>query len=629
MTDFDEFERRLAAAIRSDADASVGQFTPESIARAAMADTGPGATRVRRSSRPAGRFGRGRGMTLLAAAAFLLVGGALVGSGILRLPSVVPPVPAPSFGLVTTASPDATSPSPSGPAGPSASPIPAAGPGGAWIATGTMGSPRGVINSCRSDGCSSELHAVRLLDGRVLVVGGNGDWSDPPTAELYDPTSGTWSATGNMLKRQDGFPPILLLDGRVLAGDSDDTAAVASTIGAELYDPASGTWSSAGKVLTSGDYGAAWPTATLLRDGKVLVTGQSGAQVYEPDSGTWSATGKMITPRHFHTATLLRDGKVLAAGGYDGRDYRVDSAELYDPDTGSWTTIAFPPADCDRRSCPGGGGWATLLQDGTLLRFGGGDFFGATYDPATGTWTVLAEPAGSGSPIALLSDGTVLMAVPGSPEPFCTAAALYDPRSGSWTSASSMLRCGKGSSFTLLLDGTVLVAGGEDCNESVDAVTGEHRLRCVSTSATMLFVPPGVSPPPLPAFPSPPPPVFPSPAPDSTPLPPAAGPVPPNARSWKVTVVNHSSEPATLFVAEADGHGKLQLVGSATPNVVPAGATVKVTFRFAAKGDHGWIFVNPRPGDEGGLVGAGDIGIPGKILIGAEGQVGWLSPPGY
>ena len=97
MHDFDQFERRLADALRSDADASVGPFEPESIARAAIADTGPGATRVRRSSRPARRFGRGRGMTLLAAAALLLVGGALAaGSGLLRLPTVVPPVPEPS-----------------------------------------------------------------------------------------------------------------------------------------------------------------------------------------------------------------------------------------------------------------------------------------------------------------------------------------------------------------------------------------------------------------------------------------------------------------------------------------------------------------------------------------------------
>ncbi len=79
------------------------------------------------ASHPVGRLGRGRGMTLLAAAALLLVGGALAaGSGLLRLPTVVPPVPEPSVIAVATASPDATSPSPSMLASPT--PVPSATP---------------------------------------------------------------------------------------------------------------------------------------------------------------------------------------------------------------------------------------------------------------------------------------------------------------------------------------------------------------------------------------------------------------------------------------------------------------------------------------------------------------------
>ena len=117
--------------------------------------------RRREAKGVARRFGRGRGITLLAAAALLLVGGALAaGSGILRLPTVVPPVAAPSVVAVATASPDATFPSPSESAARSASPIPVAGPGGVWIPTGSMVTPR------------SGHAAVRLLDGRVLVIGG-------------------------------------------------------------------------------------------------------------------------------------------------------------------------------------------------------------------------------------------------------------------------------------------------------------------------------------------------------------------------------------------------------------------------------------------------------------------------
>jgi hypothetical protein len=434
--------------------------------------------------REQGLFGR-RTFVLLAAAVLLvgLVAGAIaVGSGLLKLPSILPP----------TASPEATFPGPSQSAAPSASPIPVAGPGGVWIPTGSMVTPRYGHD------------AVRLLDGRVLVVGGSGGEFDPATAELYDPVSGTWSATGNMLNIRAGLPPVLLLDGRVLVGDVvDGTDGDPDIYGSELYDPATGTWTATGPMV--GDSPGDAPT--VLRDGRVLVVGGDGPQLYDPATGTWTATGKMNDQGYHTTAGLLSDGKVLVAGGSGftpiNHDYYVlDSAQVYDPVTGSWTTIANMHAKASITA-------AFLQPDGTVLVVGSLVYYtfparihAEVYDPATGTWTALAQPTGSNGFMkieALLSDGTVLMTDPDEDKPGpgpaaeCTAAALYDPRTGSTTTASSMLRCVDGSSFTLLPDGTVLKAGGRDCNDEG---------QCISNGTAELYVPAGVS---LPPFSFPPP----------------------------------------------------------------------------------------------------------------------------
>jgi len=548
------------------------------------------------------RLGRGRGMTLLAAAALLLVGGALAaGSGLVRRPAVVPPVPAPSLAAVVIASPDALSPGPSNLARLSASPIPAAPRGGTWIATGSMTTPRHVTA------------AVRLLDGRVLVAGGqSSDGSDLTSAELYDPSTGAWTPTRSMIHPGSG-PATLLVDGSVLVQDHSGDVA-----GAELYDPATGTWS-----MTRSQPGAdGYVAATLLSDGRVLVVDRyAGAGMYDPVSGTWSRTGPMVVPRE-DTPTMIRlpDGRVFVGGGWSPGDGRVSSAEVYDPQTSAWTAVAntgfFNHA-------------VTLLQDGTLLVLG--EPIPQLFNPATGAWTrtqALARPDDGprNARGTRLLDGTVLVAGEG---PDGRLAQVYDPATQSWSVAGSMMPDPWGAvpdirSATLLGDGTVLVAGGSCC------LATQTGTRAAAISSAELYVPAGATPPDLGPLSTPAPPApTPSPTPVPTPLPPEAGPVPAGARSWTVTVVNKSSDPATLFLATEGETGVDQLCGSVTPNVVPAGVTRRVTFLLPPKRmTDCWVWVDPVPGQGGSLFQTSDAPMAGKILVGngegGDSQGGWL-----
>jgi len=99
-----------------------------------------------------------------------------------------------------------------------------------------------------------------------------------------------------------------------------------------VYDPASGTWSATASMAS----GRPAHEATLLPNGKVLVSGTgdgptptSSAEVYDPASGTWSVAASMLTARDAHTATSLPSGQVLVTGGWNGG--YLASAELYTP----------------------------------------------------------------------------------------------------------------------------------------------------------------------------------------------------------------------------------------------------------------------------------------------------------
>jgi hypothetical protein len=333
-------------------------------------------------------------------------------------------------------------------------------------------------------GDARQIHTATLLaDGSVLIAGGY-DRADEPlaTATRFDPVAGVFSAVGSMADRRGSHTATLLRGGLVLVaggGDASFTGKPATFLAAaELYDPRTGTFAATGPMSTVRES----HTATLLPDGRVLIAGGedavdhalSTAELYDPKTGTFSPTGSMAVARVFHTATLLSDGRVLIAGGTSSATQNwsysspfLASAEIYNPKTGTFSptgTMATPR------------GWhtATRLADGRVLVAGGEradeDLASAEiYNPKTGRWTATGSMAVGRvfHAATALSDGNVLAVGGGnySSVGFLASAELYHPRSGTWTPTGSMATERNSETATLLADGRVLVAGGWGANE--------------------------------------------------------------------------------------------------------------------------------------------------------------------
>lgn len=168
-----------------------------------------------------------------------------------------------------------------------------------------------------------ESHTATLLEtGRVLVAGGH-QGRDPAvtvysSAELYDPATGTFEPTGSLTVRRHKHEATLLPNGQVLiTGGSDERDSEGAYTSAELYDPATGSFAATGNMKAARYKHAG--TSVLLANGRILVAGgASSAETYDPATRAFSsAKGSMGTRRLFSTATLLRNGRVLITGGYD------------------------------------------------------------------------------------------------------------------------------------------------------------------------------------------------------------------------------------------------------------------------------------------------------------------------
>lgn len=309
---------------------------------------------------------------------------------------------------------------------------------------------------------------ILLSDGRVLVFGN----SFSKTAEIYDPITGTFSLTGDLVIPIGNPVGVRLADGRVLIAGGQNMNTFHTTNIAEIYDPTTGTFSLTGSMI----YPRNRHTATLLPNGKVLVEGGAAdgvgaittAEIYDPTTGTFSITGTMNYRSWFPTATLLQDGKVLIVGEEDG-----NKSEIYDPSTGAFSSQDTIDYHYHNTS--------TLLPNGKVLITGGATpnppyvvNTAEIYDPTTNTFSLTGNMLHARqlhTAILLPSGKVLIVGGQNNDEGGITPAELYDPGSGSFQLTGSLNESRSFFAYpalNLLGNGKVLIASGIYQNTTVE-----------------------------------------------------------------------------------------------------------------------------------------------------------------
>jgi hypothetical protein len=402
-----------------------------------------------------------RSAALVLVAAALLVG--LVAGGIIVGSGLIAPTPTPSAPATPIPTDD---PSPS-PAGTAAVTI------GRFVAAGSLVEARAGHS------------ALALPDGRVLVVGGEPShvehaFSGLDSMEVWDPVARAFTASGEMERatygeQYEGPHLFRMIDGRTLLIPTGcDCGPDPASTPAQVWDPASGA-----QPLESLAIRRVAFTAIQLADGRILIAGGVpgmigdalvDVEVWDPVAGTVESTGALSFARAGAAATLLTDGRVLIIGGAIRSDSAagvmpVDEAEIWDGETGRFSTTFSFETDPESYTRSGQGLYALTLSDGRVLIL---DDAGArVWDPNANTLSeagTFRERRREFTATRLL-DGRVLVAggsqeTPEGPRTAVSSTELWDPSTNRFEPGPELTEARAGHTATLLSDGRVLIVGG-------------------------------------------------------------------------------------------------------------------------------------------------------------------------
>lgn len=260
-----------------------------------------------------------------------------------------------------------------------------------------------------------EHRAVKLGDGRVLVIGGEDDGHVfPYEVPAFDPATETFVPFAQLSSGRVAHMAIPLYSGEVLVAGG--IIAQTGTPRAETIHPTTGVVTA---TANSPARHRSWAAATLTMDGQALICGglvgavrDDTVEIYDPETRRFSLLpGKLQVARLQHTVVRIDANRFLVYGG-NTADLQPAPPEIYDMVSGNSTVLPLP------ESTARGNHAAITLQDGGILIIGGEDQDQQPlsevlrFDPATSTFSRYATLAlaRSGPAVNRLVDGRVIIA---------------------------------------------------------------------------------------------------------------------------------------------------------------------------------------------------------------------------
>ncbi len=293
-------------------------------------------------------------------------------------------------------------------------------------------------------------------------------WGDLTYPAVVDPV---WQTTGSLSTTRAYHTATLLDNGKVLiAGGLDFSATGFADKTCELYDPSSGTFGATGAMTNARFFHTATKIGSnvLVAGGSTVGSGSASlnnSEIYNAGTGTWGTSRTMNVKRNLHRAALLSTGNVLVTGGnndYNGTTY-WKSTEIYNVSTNAWSLGPNMAAERSEHSAtPVGGGTSVLVVGGTT---GGASLTSAElYRVSTNSWSSVPGSiyVGAGHTATLMQDGKVLVAGGNTGSTDTTVAYLYNPSTNAFAAAGTLATGRYRHAAALLFDGTVLQAGGRN-----------------------------------------------------------------------------------------------------------------------------------------------------------------------